>query len=95
MNEHPARLVLDGGRFSAWTRCPNCGLDAVHPIRPPQPRDPDEPNELVFEPEETVIESFGAGPRRVTVRHRPARIHESNFEAIRTCTKCRTEWGNT
>lgn len=83
-----------GRSFEANTDCPKCGHLAVHWLRASRPTRPfhDWGNPIVTEV--AVIQTWGsAATRNVEIARKPGVSVESDYEVIRTCTKCRADWG--
>ena len=85
--------LRDGGKFTATSACPKCGVIDVHPIREPNHAAPC----LVRESDGTVtqVSMWGRGVVREWVDPDIYdRWDERPYETIRTCTGCNWEWGH-
>ena len=79
----------------AWTACPYCEHVGLHPMRAPNP-DPPVLTVPADEQDEVIERSFDG---RVAVHIIPMdkydRDDERGYETVRTCVKCRKDWGIT
>jgi hypothetical protein len=81
-------------RFEANTDCPKCRHLAVHWLRAPRPARQFHDWSDPIVTETAVIQTWGsAATRNVEVARDPGVNLESKYEVIRTCTKCRAQWG--